>query len=62
MPIEKRDSYSQALIFVPTREERVVKQLKEDLEKDRKTIKKELDELKDIKKQYMDELNEMRKG
>lgn len=53
MPTEKRDYYSGALLFVPTREERTTKRLKEDL-------RSELDEVKKIKEEYMEELNKLR--
>lgn len=55
MPTEKRDYYSGALLFVPTREERTTKKLKEDL-------RSELDEVKKIKEDYMKELNKLREG
>ena len=53
MPTEKRDYYSGALLFVPTREERTTKRHKEDL-------RSELDEVKKIKEEYMEELKKMR--
>lgn len=53
MPTERRDSYSGALLFIPTREEKATRKLKEDL-------KSELDEVKKIKEQYLSELNKLR--
>jgi len=53
MPTEKRDNYSGALLFIPTREEKATRQLKEDL-------KNELDEVKKIKEEYLTELNKLR--
>lgn len=43
MPTEKRDSYSGALLFVPTKEEKDVRRLKTELQK-------ELDSIKEWKK------------
>lgn len=53
MPTERRDSYSGALLFIPTREEKATQQLKKDL-------KDELDEVKKIKEQYLTELNKLK--
>lgn len=54
MPTERRDNYSGALLFIPTKEEKATKQLKEDLQN-------ELSEVKSLKEQYMEELNKIRR-